>query len=102
MAEETDREKMPVAVALKYDSGKDEAPRVAAKGKGPIAEQIIKIAQENGITIREDASLVEILAKIDIDSIIPLEAYSAVAEILNYVYKSNTKAKERRQKQQKR
>jgi flagellar biosynthesis protein len=90
---EDDSGKPAVAVALKYDRGKDPAPRVAAKGRGPIAEQIIKVAEANGITIREDANLVEILEKLDIDTIIPLEAYAAVAEILNYVYKTNAKAK---------
>lgn len=96
MAEEEElhkKKEIPVAVALKYDAKKDQAPRVAAKGKGPIAEQIIKVAEEHGVTIRKDESLVEILAKLDIDSIIPLEAYSAVAEILNYVYRNNAKAK---------
>jgi len=90
MAEEKD---VPLAVALKYDRGKDPAPRLTAKGRGPIAEQIIKVAEAHGITIREDADLVEILEKLDIDSIIPLEAYVAVAEILNYVYKTNAQAK---------
>jgi flagellar biosynthesis protein len=87
---------MPVAVALEYEAGKDQAPRVTAKGRGPIAEQIIKVAEEHGVAIREDASLVEILEKIDIDTIIPMEAYSAVAEILNYVYRSNATAKSRK------
>ena len=86
-------EKNPVAVALKYDRTKDPAPRVVAKGKGSIAEQIIRVAIENGITIREDANLVDILEKLDIDTIIPLEAYAAVAEILNFIYQSNAKAK---------
>ncbi|HEU5046575.1 MAG TPA: EscU/YscU/HrcU family type III secretion system export apparatus switch protein [Rickettsiales bacterium] len=94
MADETDKkEKKPVAVALKYEPEKEHAPRVAAKGQGLIAEQIIKIAQEHGITIHEDAGLVEILSKLDLDTIIPIEAYAAVAEILNYVYRSNAKAK---------
>lgn len=93
MTESENREKLPVAVALQYDIDKDQAPRVTAKGKGAIAENIVRIAEENGITIREDANLVEILAKIDIDTMIPLEAYSAVAEILNYVYTVNAKNK---------
>jgi len=97
MAEGTSEKKnIPVAVALKYETGKDEAPKVAAKGKGAIAEQIIKVAEEHGVAIRRDESLVEILAKLDIDTIIPLEAYSAVAEILNYVYRSNANAKKRK------
>ncbi len=80
------------AVALQYERGRDTAPRVTAKGRGPIAEQIIKVAQEHGVTISEDATLVEILEKIDIDTVIPLEAYAAVAEILNYVYAANARA----------
>ncbi len=94
MSEEQDnKETVPVAVALEYERGKDKAPRVTAKGKGTIAEQIIKVAREHGITISRDENLAEILVKIDIDTFIPLEAYSAVAEILNYVYKTNAKAK---------
>jgi len=85
-----DREKL--AVALTYDIGKDEAPRLAAKGQGLIAEQIIKLAQENNIEIRKDPDLVNLLAKLEIDMPIPLEAYAAVAEILAYVYKANAKA----------
>ncbi len=88
-------EKRPdkAAVALAYDRGKDPAPRVAAKGRGLIADQIIKVAGEHNIPVREDAALVEILEKLDIDSIIPLEAYAAVAEILKYVYTVNEKGR---------
>jgi len=93
MAEEKDKHAPALAVALKYDIGKDPAPKVVAKGKGTIAEQIIKVAEAAGITIREDADLVEILEKLDLDTIIPLEAYAAVAEILNYIYKANAKLK---------
>lgn len=90
MAEEKE---ISQAVALKYDRGKDPAPRVVAKGQGTIAEQIIRIAEEHGITIHEDANLVEILGKLDLDTVIPLEAYAAVAEILSYIYKANAQAK---------
>jgi flagellar biosynthesis protein len=88
-----EQEKKPIAVALKYERNKNPAPHVVAKGRGPIAEQIVKVAEASGITIREDANLVEILEKLDIDSVIPLEAYAAVAEILNYVYKTNAQAR---------
>lgn len=88
-----DKKPLPAAVALSYDREKDPAPRISAKGKGPIAEQIIRVAEEHDIPIRQDAALVEILEKLDIDSVIPLEAYTAVAEILNYVYKVNAKAR---------
>lgn len=81
--------KTDLAVALKYEHGTDPAPKVVAKGQGTMAEQIVAIAKENGIEIREDAPLVEMLSMLEIDSLIPLEAYAAVAEILAYVYKTN-------------
>ena len=45
--------------------------------------------------MREDAELVEILSLIDVDSPIPLEAFTAVAEILAHVYEANAAAKQR-------
>ena len=92
MADEED-DKPSVAVALKYDRLREPAPKIVAKGKGTIAEQIIRVAEEHGVHIQRDANLVEVLEKLDIDSVIPLEAYAAVAEILNYVYKTNAQAK---------
>lgn len=82
------------AVALQYDPNDGEAPRVAAHGKGAIADQILAIAFEQGIKVREDADLVEILEKVDVDTPIPLEAFAAVAEILSYVYKANASMKQ--------
>ena len=86
-----DKEKR--AVALQYDKGEDIAPRVTATGKGSIAEQIIAIAEENGITIRQDKELTEILSVLEVDSVIPLEAYAAVAEILSYIYRTNANSR---------
>jgi flagellar biosynthesis protein len=74
------------AVAVKYDAGNDPAPRITASGKGVIAQQILNIAFANGVKVREDSDLVEILSAIELDELIPLEAFTAVAEILNYVY----------------
>ncbi len=86
-------DKTKLAVALKYERGKDEAPVVAAKGKGYIAQQIIELARANNIEIRRDTDLVTLLEKLDINTPIPLEAYAAVAEILAYIYKANDKAR---------
>ena len=82
----------PKAVALRYDPVREEAPRVVASGQGFIADQIVRIALDNGITVRQDSDLVEILSKLDIDSLIPLEAFAAVAEILSDIYRSQGKA----------
>lgn len=78
-----------LAVALRYIQETDQAPRVVAGGRGSIAEQILQIAFANGVKVREDADLAELLSAIDIDSEIPLEAFSAIAEILAYVYRAN-------------
>lgn len=91
--ERDEREKQPAAiskaVAIEYEREVDDAPRVTASGRGAIAEQILVIAFERGIKVREDAELVEILSLVDVDSPIPLEAFTAVAEILAYVYQAN-------------
>ena len=79
------------AVALGYDMGKDEAPKVVAKGQGEIAKQIIAVAQEHGIEVKKDADLVEILSALELDEFIPLEAYAAVAEILRFIYNKENK-----------
>ncbi len=76
------------AIALKYEREKDNAPKVVAKGKGVVAQRIIEIAEENGIYIKEDPELIEILSTLDIYEEIPEELYKAVAEILVFVYKN--------------
>lgn len=83
------------AVALGYDRAVDDAPMVLASGRGAVAEQILAIAFDRGIKVREDAELVEILSLVDVDSPIPLEAFAAVAEILAYVYQANASLKPR-------
>lgn len=75
-------------MALRYDTEHEDAPRVMATGEGFIAEQIVRIALDNGITVHKDSDLVEILSKLDIDALIPLEAFAAVAEILSYIYRT--------------
>lgn len=77
------------AVALTDGHDEGGMPIVKAAGRGKIAEKILQLAQENGIKIREDSNLAEMLAKIEIDSPIPTDAFMAVAEILSYVYKAN-------------
>ncbi len=81
------------AVALGYKHGIDTAPKILAVGKGEIAEKIIQKAKENNIPIKKDKELIKILSLLEIDQIIPLEAYSAVAEILSVIYKYNKNIK---------
>ncbi|MDR0270101.1 EscU/YscU/HrcU family type III secretion system export apparatus switch protein [Paenibacillus sp.] len=87
---------MKKAVALKYVPGEADAPVVAAKGRGKIAEAILEKAKEHGIPVQEDAPLVEVLSKLDLDQQIPPELYQLVAEVLSYIYRTDRLARERK------
>lgn len=86
---------MKKAVALKYAPGEAEAPVVAAKGRGRIAESILEKAKEHGVPVQEDAALVEVLSKLDLDQQIPPELYQLVAEVLSYIYRADRLVRER-------
>ncbi|HZG57908.1 EscU/YscU/HrcU family type III secretion system export apparatus switch protein [Paenibacillus sp.] len=90
------------AVALSYSKEASAAPVVKAKGKGEVAERIVAIAAENGVPVREDASLVEVLSKLDLEQEIPPELYQLVAEVLSFVYRTDQAAKERADKRDER
>ena len=89
------RVRAPIAIALDYKKGgkldPKAGPRVAATGKGAVAEQILQIAFERGIPVREDPDLAQILSTLEVDSVIPVDALAAVAEILSYLYRLNGK-----------
>lgn len=74
------------AVALAYESG-DFAPRVVAKGKGIIAEQIIAKAKEHEVFVHESRELLALLMQVDLDDHIPPALYQAIAEILAWLYR---------------
>lgn len=78
------------AVALKkYGIDEGALPKVVAAGYGVWAEKIVEMAFQNGVRVREDRDLAQLLAAIELESDIPTEALIAVAEILAYVYKAN-------------
>ncbi len=77
------------AVALRYDAKRDTAPRVVAKGKGRLAEQILQLAKKNDVPVRQDANLVQVLSRLNLDQEIPPEVYQAVAAILAFLYRIN-------------
>jgi flagellar biosynthesis protein len=80
MSVETKRQ---LAVALQYD--RTGAPRVVAKGRGPIGARIIEVARANDIPIEENEVLAGALSNVDIGDEIPAELYEAVAEVLIFV-----------------
>lgn len=74
------------AVALTYTSG-EAAPRVVAKGRGLIAQEIIERAREAGVFVHESPELVGLLMQVDLDERIPPQLYVAVAELLAWLYR---------------
>ncbi len=74
------------AVALRYDSGEDQAPRVVAKGLDARAEQIKKLAAKAGVTEVRNVPLAHALYRVDVGQEIPEALYDAVAEVLNFVW----------------
>lgn len=74
------------AVALTYRQS-DSAPRVVARGRGLIADEIIAKAKEHGVFVHESPELVALLMQVDIDQHIPAQLYVAVAELLAWLYR---------------
>lgn len=78
------------AVALHYN-GKS-APIITAKGRGEVATRILELAEQHGIPIDEDPTLVALLSEIPIGKEIPETLYIAVAEVLAFIYTLNGKS----------
>ena len=76
------------AVAVQK-TGHNNPAHVTAKGSGALAERILDIAFENNVKVRQDKELTEILHELDIESPVPLEALSAISQILEYIYRAN-------------
>ena len=73
------------AVALFYDGS--QAPVLSAKGTGLEAEEIIRIADEAGVPLCDNAALVELLAQLELGDSIPESLYIAIAHIIAFAYK---------------
>ena len=83
------------AVALLYAPEapfKDLAPRLVAKGEGYLGERIVALARQHGIPVEKDPDLLEALAPLDVDQVVPPELFQAVAIMLAAIYRANAKA----------
>ena len=79
-----------VAIALKYDPDHDNAPVVLAKGLDELALRIVKVGEENNVYTIENKPLARAMYNsCELDRPIPSEFYTAVAEILVYLYKQD-------------
>ncbi|MBN1982305.1 MAG: flagellar biosynthesis protein FlhB [Chitinivibrionales bacterium] len=77
-----------IAIAIRYEAAQMDAPRVVAKGKLLLAQRIREIALQNNIPIVEDKKLARALYDVvEPGDAIPVQFYTAVAEILAYVYR---------------
>ncbi len=78
------------AVALKYDEQGAGAPRVTAKGRDLVAKRIREIASENGVPLFSAPPLARVLFRTaEIGDEIPARLYSAVAQVLAYIFQLN-------------
>lgn len=75
-----------LSVAVSYQSGKMDAPRILAKGADHLAFRIREIARENKIPVLENKPVARALYKLEVGASVPEEMFKAVAEILAYVY----------------
>lgn len=83
-----------ISVALRYKQGEDMAPKLVAKGINHMAYKIKELAQEHNVPIVEDKYLARFIYKnVELDQEIPQEIYKAVADILTYIFKLNSKKK---------
>ncbi len=82
------------AVAIRYDTDKENAPKIVGKGVDHLALKIKEIAREHGVQIVENPPLArELYKKCEIDDVIPETLYKAVAEVLAFVYQNSKKAR---------
>jgi flagellar biosynthetic protein FlhB len=78
------------AVALKYDNKKMGAPMVVAKGMNLVAQRIRELAGENKVPVLELPPLARALHRhVEIGEAIPATLYTAVAEVMAYIYQLN-------------
>lgn len=76
------------AAAVKGDLDNNKA-KVVSRGSGDLANEIVRIAKEYNIAIKQDKDLAEVLSTLDVYDNIPDDMYEAVAEILQELYKIN-------------
>ncbi len=84
----SDPTELRAAVALAYNSG-DGAPRVVARGRGLLADEIIRRANEHQVFVHQSSELVALLMQGELDREIPPALYTAIAELLAWLYRTD-------------
>ena len=75
------------AAALRYEPGRDRAPRVIASGQGHMADRILALAHEHGVPVQQDPALAAALTQLELDREIPPQLFAAVAEVIGFLYR---------------
>ena len=73
------------ALAISYNEEECDAPVSAAFGIGHIADNIVSIAREAGVSVVEDSNTASMFSKISVGDEIPEEMYEAVGSIILYI-----------------
>lgn len=91
------KEEKKRATALKFDHPDNKAPEITATGSGEDAEYIVAVAEEFEVPVYKDPPLAKALGQLEVGDLVPPELYTAVAEVLAFVYsldQNQDKAKE--------
>lgn len=79
------------AAALRYREGMT-APIVVAKGRGLVAEEIVRRARESGVAVHVSQNLAAMLMQVELDRAIPPQLFQAVAQLLAWLYRLEDRA----------
>jgi flagellar biosynthetic protein FlhB len=79
------------AVALSYEQGSKQAPKVVAKGADEVAARIRALAREHRIPLVANPPLTRILFQVPLDQEVPREQFQAVAAVIAYIWRLNQK-----------
>ena len=84
------------AIALGYKPDSDRAPKVIAKGLGPVAEAILALAKKHNVHIHNDEALARSLYVLELGQEVPEQFYVAIAEVLAFVYRMDKSMRKRK------
>ena len=79
-----DDHKIDTAVALNYDG--QSAPKITATGVNDVAQEIVRIAEENNVHLHDDPVLARMLTTLDLGTEIPKDLYLIIAEVIAFAY----------------
>lgn len=89
MSEYNQSAEIPLAVALKYNPDKDNAPIVVAAGNGDMAQRIIDLASKHNVPIYQDNATAAMLSNFQLGAQVPPALYQVIAEIYAYILHAN-------------